>query len=215
MSITIQTPAVKIELTTLQIVKAELGETESLNNGLIIGFIQQASSLIESHTNRTFRRETITEKIGSYGSQILILERTPIVSISEIKFNGTTIGSTTYVIEDAEAGFLYREIGWTNTRIWTSHITAIPTRHTRHDWEIDYTAGYILPGSTEGASTLPKDIERACIDLSKSWFLGKDENPNVKSERTGDASETRYDVSKSFGMPPAITSILSRYVRLE
>ncbi len=215
MTLTITTPASSVKLTSLEIVKAELDIADSSEDIEIARFIDQASKFIPNYTNRVFAREVITEKIGSVGEQILMLERTPIVSVSQIRHSGTTIGSTTFDIDDADAGLLFREVGWTDTVIYTSFITPIRTRFAKKNWEIDYTAGYILHGSTEGDPNIPEDLTRAATDLVKSWYLKRDEDPGVKSERTGDASETRYDVTKSHGLPPSIANMLAPYVRLD
>ncbi len=214
MALTITTEASTVKLTSLEFVKAELNITDQDSDLQIRRFIDQASSFIPSYTNRVFSKETVIETLGANGDAVLILERTPIITISAISFDGTTIGSTTFSIEDANAGFLFRNVGWQGTQIWRSDITLQPTHRTRKKWSVSYTAGYVCHGSTQGDATLPADIERAATDLVKSWHLSKEQDSNVKRERTGDASETRFDNKESFGLPPGVTRLLAPYRRL-
>lgn len=75
-----------------------------------------------------------------------------------------------------EAGMLYRVNGWRQGQIFT----------------IEYVAGY---------TTIPHDIERACIDLTKSAFLARRRDPSITTERIGD-----YGVSYT---PPGLERLLS------
>lgn len=215
MALTITTPASSIRLTSLEFVKAELNITDQTSDLQIRRIINQASSFIQSYTNRVFCRETVTETLGANGDVLLILERTPIVSVNAISFDGTTIGSTTFSIEDADAGFLFRDVGWQDTQIWRSDITLQPTHRFRKKWSVSYTAGYICHASTDtGELNIPDDVERAATDLVKSWYLSREQDSNVKRERTGDASETRFDNKESFGLPPGVMRLLAPYRRL-
>jgi hypothetical protein len=217
MAITITTPASSARLTSLEFVKAELDLTDSTQDLELRRIIDQASNFIVSYCNRPFAKETLTETLGAAGDNILMLERTPIVSVNQISFDGTTIGSTTYEIDDAKAGFLFREIGWQGTQIWRHDITLQPTHRTRKKWSVGYTAGYICHASTESDdTTLPEDIERAATDLVKSWHLSRSENPNIKSQRTGDASESLFDGTNKGegGIPPSVTRLLAHYRRI-
>ncbi len=214
MALTITTEASTVKLTSLEFIKSELAIDDQDSDLQLRRFIDQASSFIPSYTNRVFCKETVIETLGANGDAILILERTPIVSISAISFDGTTISSTTFSIEDADAGFLFRDVGWQDTQIWRSDITLRPTHRFRKKWSVSYTAGYVCHGSTQGDQNLPADIERAATDLVKSWYLSREQDSNVKRERTGDASETRFDNKESAGLPPGVMRLLAPYRRL-
>ena len=218
MALTVTTSASSVRLTSLEYVKAELDITDTVQDLELRRIINQASSFIPSYCNQIFARETLTETLGAAGDNILILERTPIVTINQITFDGTTIGSTTYEIDDPKAGFLFREIGWQGTQIWRHDITLQPTHRTRKKWSVGYTAGYHCHGTTEnnGNATIPEDIERAATDLVKSWHLSRSENPNIKSQRTGDAQETLFDGTNKGegGIPPSVTQLLAKYRRI-
>lgn len=216
MTVTVTLAAPTNRLTTLARLKRELNLTSVGDDKIIWDLIQEMSDLIVRETQRTFARERVTEKVDGEGRLRMVLERVPIVTIHNVKFNGSTVSSTSYSVDNADAGILFRDIGWTTTQLFTHDIVRIPLGHGRRLWEFDYTAGYITPGalSTAGNANLPGDIERACIDLVKMNYLRRESDPGVQSQRTGDASETRFGTAQS-GLPPAITAVLRGYTRID
>ena len=214
MPITVNTAADDQRLTTLSRVKLELGISNNDSDQLLNGYIKQASDLITRYTGRVFAEETVTETLPSNGDPILVLERTPISSVTQIKYDGSTVSSTEYLIQDPEAGILFKENGWTSTILYVSHITRWPTRFGKYDWSVQYVAGYKLPNSS--APDLPEDVERACLDTVKAWYHDREENPNVVSQKTGDASETRFkSADGSAGVPPVTLKMLERWRRVD
>ncbi len=203
------------EFTLLAVVKDDLGVTGSSEDGLLTGMIQQASDIIISHTGRQFARERVTETLPANDEFTMVLTRTPIVTVHAITHDGSTISSTSYAVDDSSAGILFRETRWTKTTLFANFLSPYPTDHGRRDWSVDYTAGYIMPGSSD-ARTLPHDLERACIDIVKSMYLSKSDNPNVKTQKVGDASETKFGGSDSASaIPPAALKVLNYWRRME
>jgi len=214
MPITVTIPAVHDDLTTLIRVKDELNISGSTVDSRIVGNIKEASGLIKSYCGREFARETVTETFAGYGMVDVVLERTPIISISAISFGGSTIGTTTFEIQDAEAGILRRiDNVWTNTEYTRWNVEPYRIQGAKNDWSITYVSGYITPGSTEAQRTLPFDIERACIDVVKTLYLRSEDDPRVKHQRTGDSSETLFDTQH--GIPPVAEDILKRWRRID
>lgn len=212
MSITVSSSAATTKLTTLDRVKRDLNTTAIADDKLLDDLIQHASDYIVSYTGRKFAKETVVEKLPASGGAHMLLSRTPVVSITGVSHDGTTISSTSYVLEDEKAGLIFRETGWADTAIYVSEITRRPSRFGRKDWQFTYIGGYDLPGSTSG-QTLPGDLERACIELVKNWYLNRDKDQNLQVQRIGDTSETRFTFSK--GIPITITGILDRYARVD
>lgn len=219
MAITVTSTATTKLLTELETVKRELGITDNTSDKFLWDLIHQATDFIVTYCGRQFARETVTEtKQALYPQQPwMVLTRTPIISISGVSFNGSTVSSTTYTIEDPDAGLVFRETGWTTTQIYDFAIERQPTNWGRKEWSFTYTAGYICPGSTVSDRTLPYDLERACIDLIK-WRYNQqgDFNPGIKRQRTGDASEEYFGPTSDDGtfIPPTVSSILDRYRRV-
>jgi len=221
MTVTVTTPAVHKEFTTLNVVKDEMLITGSSEDAVLVDMIRQSRDLIVRYCNREFARETIQETLDSDGTVNLMISRTPLVSITQIKDDGTTISSTLYSIDDADAGIIFRESGWTTTQLWGHNIEAFPIHQGRRDWEVTYVGGYIMPGSTEGTVTLPYDLERASIDIIKSKFYQRGDDPTIQSEKVGDASITRFPNPslksgdpKVAGIPPLTLTILDSWKRI-
>jgi len=215
MSLTVSSAATNPELTLVGTVKAELGITSSTGDAVMTGMIQRASDYIERWTGRRFPRETVVETLAASGRPYLVLSRAPVVSITAITRDGSTISSTSYDIDNANAGILWREQGWTDTGLLGQNIEGYRTGHGRRDWSVTYVAGYITPGSTAGNPTLPGDVEQACIAIVKAWWRERKENPNVVKQAVGAAAETKAFGLDQVGIPPVATSLLKRWQRID
>jgi hypothetical protein len=216
MTITVNTAAPHKRLTSLPAVKRELDLSTTIDNDkLLEDLIEQASDFIHDYCDKEFARETVTETIQSRGGPILMTARTPIQSITYIELDGSSVSSTAYEIDDADAGMIWKEDGFSNTIITDSIINEYPTKHGRRNWAVKYVAGYVLPNSTQGARTLPYDLERACINIVKSWFLDRKADPNLRYQKIGDAAEARFDSLEAVGLGPTTLGILNRYRRFD
>lgn len=189
MPITVTTSAASTDMTTVDTVATELGLTASektTHTALLTQQIKEASDFIRNYTGRVFAKETVTETLRSRGGQRLVLSRTPIISVSEVRLDGTVVDSTNYEIEDADSGFLFKETGWNSTTLYTGPFVPTPSRKFKYDWAVDYVAGYIMPG--ESGRNFPYDLEKSCIDIVKYKFQSRSENPNISKEEIGDAA---------------------------
>ncbi len=214
--LTVDVASTNRQLTRLDTIKREL-EIDSTNiddDKIISDLIDQASAWIVSHTNREFAKETITQTMQSRGTPYLLVDRTPLRSILFIEFSGTSVESTLYEIEDPDAGLIWKQSVFTNTIMPTAFITEGPTRYGRQTWTVKYVGGYTLPGTT-GGRDLPHDVERACLDLVKSWFISRGENPEIQRQQVGDASETKFAKIAEQGIAPTVLNILKPFVRYE
>lgn len=217
MTVTVSSASTSYDLTTLDTVKNELGLSSTASDIALSLMIQQASDFISRYTGRTFARETVVETLPANGEPNLVLSRTPVVSVAGISYAGSTISSTTFSVDDADAGILFNKVGWKDTTIYNQNINLHPSRFGRRDYAVTYTAGYVLPGSTS-ARTLPYDIERACIDMVKTSYLQRQDDPSVKARKVGDASETRFGGGggdANLSMSPTTMAVLKQYVRLD
>ena len=213
MTITIKVPATNNRLTTVQRVSDELSSPDGTapDDELLGNFIDEASAFIERYTGFRFPQETIVEKLGSDGGHRLVLSRRPIKSITSIKFKGTLVDSSVYEIEDAMAGFVWRnDSKWQNTIEVAGGIVNKLYGPALEYYEVEYVAGYILPGDTTGARDLPYEIERACIELCKLYYYRQKADPMVRRERVGD-SFVWYQDSGDRSLPPHIKAILDRW----
>lgn len=152
--ITVRRPAEARELVLLSRVKRALGiDLASVDQDALLNeLIDSASRMVEDFTDRVFARELITEKIGNRETDLrdgfttrLMLRRTPVLMIEQIRFDGTAIPIDTVMIEDPDAGFLFRPEGFTSTELVRQAIDRVSVGRTEPLWEIDYSAGFILP----------------------------------------------------------------------
>jgi len=211
MTIVVKTPAASSRLTTVQRLSDELTLPDGTapDDEILGAFIDEASAFIERYTGFRFPQETIVEKLGSDGGHRLILSRRPIKSINSIKYKGILVDSSVYEIEDAMAGFVWRnDSKWINTTEISEGITSKFYGPKRKDYEVEYIAGFVLPDDVN--RDLPYDIERACIELCKLYYYRQKADPMVRRERIGD-SFVWYQDSGDRSLPPHIKAILDRW----
>lgn len=175
---TVVTPATNTDLTTLTNVKMDLNITDTSNDIYLQRQIKIASSAIVAYTNRTFALQTYRDEFRSfwgplwaYGSSWnqgaiwssgaatgfgLLLANVPVVSLSSIDEDGTTLISSDYYLDAnvggslSDAGILYRLDGGGVREGWSFDTL-----------QVTYTAGWSLPGDV--SPTLPAEIEQAAI----------------------------------------------------
>jgi hypothetical protein len=149
-------------LTTLQHVKADLGLTNvnAARDEVLARMIDDVSSAIVTFCDRTFARDSVTEKLQGYGQTELMLNRTPLALVSEVRYRGLEVeeaadtdDSAGWMISDKDAGFLYRGDGFDPTQPTRTFITTeyAPGPGARA-WEVDYVGGYLMPGDNLTAS---------------------------------------------------------------
>jgi hypothetical protein len=218
------TAATNFQLTTLAAVKAELGISGTTEDTLLGSFIDQASAAIVDYCQRPFAQEVYKETVMGYGSNRLMLSRTPIVAVASVTADSEVI--TDHLIENADAGILYRKLGWQWTAPLGWNVTSYPMSGREELlFAIQYTAGFILPGdaTTEKLRTLPQAVEKACIETVKAWYLGRDRDPFMTGQKIGDlqvqyGGGSRLDANGqgavTQGIPPLAMQLLVPWRRL-
>jgi hypothetical protein len=215
MSITVVTQAASTSLTTLSRVQGELGLSTGTDTDMLLDMIGRASSAICREVRRPFGLETVTETLDGSGSRTLGLARTPVVEVTEVTEDGTTLDTTEYEIEDGEAGALFRANGWSRSaglRMWGVEAFSsgyiLPGFQDRR-YSVTYTAGYVLPGDanpflldgTLDPQPLPGAVEQACLETVRAWYLGsKAAITSVASGGTGAVSGVQIgSIKVSYG----------------
>lgn len=220
MSITVVDAAPNTRLTTIEAVKRNLGITDPDQDEPIQEMIQQNSDFIVSYTGRTFARQNVTEKFVGKGLPNISLSITPIISISELKLKDAIIASEDFTIDDAEAGILQIQTGFTSTEIAWNTIDRAVSPYSVKDWSCTYIGGYILPSwqVTDLPRDLPFDLERACIEMTKSTFHNATLDGSIRTYKIGDTSVTWDKTSSSSGVnnagiPTVAANIIDYYRR--
>lgn len=224
MAIKVLTKSTHGRLTTIKQIRSELGIQSTADNEDLEAAVEEASAYIESVTGRVFGAQKYRETIGTEGRHTLALQRVPIVSVDKVTQDGSTLSSTKYLVEDEDAGILYREHGWTPSRQYYTqtdsfgmHINRFPKmrKDARKETEIEYVAGYTLPSTKStsptlsSAPSLPKDVERAARAMAKQLYQRNAHPGDIERESFGDASITYGGQNKT--VPNIVTSVIQRY----
>lgn len=95
----------------------------------------------------------------------------------------------------------------------TFTVTGTPTRA-----KIPVTATLVTeaaaPTVTVTVSTLPPDLEKACIEAAKAWYQGRARDPEVIEEQVGDMSLRYRDGSAGpVGLPPLAACLIRPWLR--
>lgn len=194
---TITTPATTYDLTTLAMVKAELGITATTYDALLSQYISSESAKIIAFCNRGFARETITEKFTldyPYTQIALRLSRYPVASITSVVTSNETLSSDEYELD--ATGILYRlaDSSDDDTRLpWAcAYVTVV------------YVAGYLA---------VPAAVADACLQLVSRRYFSKGRDSSVRSEEiNGVASVSYRDGAASEAIPDDVAMILTQYV---
>lgn len=202
---TVTTPAASKDMTVLATVLAELGltGTDASRDALLAALIKQASAAIVAYCRRELASETVRDDFRTETErrciEALILDRTPVTALGTVVENGVTLGGADTELDPA-TGFLYRldgqdcRIAWAHAKI-----------------TVAYTGGFVM------LTTLPNDLERACIDLVKHRWFARARDPLVKSVSVDGVATEGYwvgGVGEGAGLPPDVEALIAPYRRI-
>lgn len=201
-------------LTTLEAVKAALGISgeDAGSDAVLLQLINQASASVERALGRKLRRGTYTEKLKGTGSQYLLVENYPIVSVSYIRQAGELIDPGLYDITvQGSAGVIYKDDGWTYYG-YPYGLTGDAMTGSRNI-EAQYTAGYILPweATEEEPSDLPADLEGLVQEMVQYAF-GKLETGGSAGLKAFSISDVRWEWSED--TPSTWQEVIDQYKRV-
>jgi len=197
-------------LTTLTRVKLELDITGTdTNRDMLLNLkILEASDDIEAALGFTVRKETVSETFwlenGDVGPEYLVLDRTPVVSITSVTVDGIVADASTYRL-DPETGQLYALCNGYPSRWYFCKSIVVA-----------YAGGYVLPA--ESGSTLPDGIQGAAVELMSDYWAAKGRDPSVKSEDVSGVGRIDYwvgAVGEAGELPPRVVMKLSPYRRAQ
>lgn len=208
----VTTAAARTDLTTLERVKSDLRIDGSAEDAYLRGQIAVATDLITRHLgvvpagrSRTLGRETLVETLRPDRSrEVILLSRTPVVSIASIVEADETVDAAEYEIADAAAGIVRRLDADGDASYWpTGRIV------------ITYTAGWLMPG--EASADLPAAIEAAAIELIGSFRSARGRDPLVRQENVDGLGSLSYWIQSPMeagDLPPAVVTKLAPYRRI-
>lgn len=113
-----------------------------------------------------------TERVSSRGGQYLVLNRYPLVEVTEVTVDGDVLEDWEQYDNGDRWGWLYREDGWPAC-LGTVRLTNDSQVAGNGILKVTYGAGYAIEGQTPGSSgvpaeveLLPADIKMAIVDLT-------------------------------------------------
>ncbi|PSO30212.1 hypothetical protein [Bradyrhizobium sp. MOS002] len=183
------------DLTTLAVVKAELGTTE-VSDDQLSKYITQASDVIAQYCNRVFAVETVAEtfRVQPQRSRELMLTRYPITEVVSVVEGGTTLTTDQYEI-NLQTGIADRISSHGCPIYWCAGQTVVT-----------YSAGY-------EATDIPQAVQHAAILLVKQFVASGDRDPMVRSETSDGVGSTDYFSGGGAGLPPEVQGLISLHVR--
>ncbi|MGE0701408.1 MAG: phage head-tail connector protein [Hyphomicrobiaceae bacterium] len=192
--LTVTTPATgtpagtEYDLITVATARAALGIVDQADDATLQGFVSRASGVIASYCNRVFAVETVTETFRLDRLQEdLLLSRYPVIAVTSIVENGNALTVNTDYEVDAAKGII--------TRLYNDRAAWWPMCKVT----IVYSAGY---------ETKPGNLQQACVELVKSYYLSADRDPMVRSEATEAIGSTSY---YSETLPPNVLGLLGQF----
>lgn len=198
-------------LTTFEAVEGELGLQAGSNRELLARLVGVASDACEGYCGRSFARATVTsERVRAYGTQRLLLKRTPVVSVTSVVRDGVTLDATGYYLDNADAGILFRAAGWSWTAAELEAASAPLQAGTEEgDFLVTYVGGYVLPWDASATRTLPYDVEGACILGVVQLYRDRGKYASLETE-----TEAQENASwRGVALPKPARSLLNRYRR--
>lgn len=162
-------------MTTLSDVKAMLGITDTIQDVRLENLINRVSAMIAHYCDRVFTRSTYAaETHPGTNRQELILRQWPVVSVTSVAVNGTTLAATEYEVkpQDQAMGAIYKAGGWNQNAAYVTGLT-LDTWAVGRDYSVTYIAGYWMPGDVTTApadphyvvgdpASLPLDLVSLC-----------------------------------------------------
>lgn len=193
------------DLTTLEVVKDELGAKDNSNNSTLKRYITGASAAASQYCNRKFQLEKIQDEFwpdrdsSQYqlpgGVDVLQLSRWPVVSpIISVVENGVTLAEGTDFRADYAAGLLIR-----------LDLNLYPRRW--HAWPI-------VAQFNGGFAEIPDDVEDAVIRMVSRRFASKGRDPNLRQQNVPGVLEQSWWIAtgnQAGNMSPDITDVLDNY----
>ena len=214
--LTVMTSSTSAGLTDLASLKTHLGITTTDADDQLTDAILAASDAVATHIGYAPLQQTYRETVAGFGSRTLMLSRTPVTAVSALYYGttGLLVDPASYVIDNAEAGFIVRDQGfpWSAGVEWDLEGHVAP-RSEKKVFIVEYTAGWTF---STGSHTLPNDLEHAALECAKSLYLGRKRDGTIASRTVGDLSVTyRLRTDQVSALPPESLGFLERYRRIK
>lgn len=190
--LTVTTAATNSRLVETAVVRAMLGIVGSGEDETLNQYIDRASDVISRHCKRVFGLEVVSEQFRlDTLQQELILARYPVVTLTSVVEDATTLTvSTDYEVDKAK--------GWV-TRLHNDRPCWWPIGKVT----VAYSAGYTLPAGS------PQALQQACLQLVTAQYHAKGRDPALRSgDVPGVYSATYLDIEH---LPHDVRGLLAAF----
>ncbi len=216
-------------LTTRANIKSLIGISDTSLDALIDLLIPQADAIIKGYLHREIEQATYTEYYDGSGDKVLLLNQTPVQSITSVHLDsdgyygdGTdAFPASSALVEGTD--FVLRKDDATATEVSKSGILY----HTGKGWPRPFSRrqGQLTsyPGSgmgnikvvyVAGWATVPADIQFAANKVVVSMMQSRKMAGRVESKSIEDYSYTLAGAEDEAGMLDSVKSSLARYKRI-
>lgn len=168
------------------------------NNSQIDSAIDNATSIIEEQTGRTFELSDnpspidVTETINGNGTKRLYVRQSPIVEVSKIEYYDGVSWQEVTTIEAPRtikpgSNIIYFTDGF---KFFKGY----------ENWRLTYTYGY--------SNSLPNDLKQACYKIAK-WIIDESNRQGMRTQADGEQNFEYFAYSKN--LPETSVEIVRRY----
>jgi hypothetical protein len=199
--VTVITATTETRLVSLETLKSELGVTGSDKDEYLGDLLDQTQTTIQSYLNRKLWSETVSEVFRDdeiTGVGPMWLSRWPGNTVTSATVDGNAV--TDYEV-DPDNGALYRLDADGDRLYWQTG--------SLRKMVVVYTGGY---------ETIPPDVQRAALDLTKTRYYSQLRDPSLKEVDIPGVIKESYWVgqvgSEVGGIPSMIASCLDTYRNL-
>ena len=177
--------------------------------------IKAASRFVDGYCNREFWYESAhVEKLRSGDQPFLVLERTPVWSVAEVKHivNDTTQSLTDLMIEE-KAGVLHLQ-QIVPSRSWHHSGVDQKINYTveQPNWQVTYAGGYTTPAqdAVSGVDPLPDDLQMATQMIATNIYESRGQDLRIRRMHVLEAAIWYHSGSIEVG----VEMILQPYRRI-
>jgi len=149
-------------LTDYATVAADVGLSGGADQLLVERLINFASGALKRYCNRPLAYLAgIAEPLRMEGGPRLLVTRTPVLALGQITVDDGVLDATDYYLEDAFAGFIWRDAGWPWSALMRAGRTELNFTQDQEPLSektrttVAYAGGYITSPQAYGASVWP------------------------------------------------------------
>ena len=176
--------AATTSIVSLEDVKAHLGIAQSGADERLRQYAMLASEMVERHTRRTYRRQTITE-LHDGGTDAILLRKSPVQSVVSVTVSGQLVSAADWTL-DVVGAMVRRNVG-TGSGYWVGGA-------------LNVTVVYIA-----GASVVSWYVRQGCLELVRHlWDSQRGGYSIPRQQGAGDD----WDPRQGYSVPRRVAELL-------